>query len=66
MHKKDGQISDDICLLLDEMYLQKSERYFGGELVGFDENGELYKGIYDSMTDRFHPTCDQVISRNNN
>ena len=66
MHKRDGQISEDICLLLDEMYLQKFERYFGGELVGFDENGELYKGIYDSMTDRFHPTCDQVISRNNN
>ena len=36
--KKDGKKSEDICLLLDEMYLQKCEEYFGGELVGSDEN----------------------------
>ena len=66
VYKKDGQMSNDIGLLLDEMYLQKFERYLWGELVGFDENGELCKGIYDSMTERFHPTCDRVISRNNN
>ena len=26
--KKDGKISEDICLLFDEMYLQKCEEYF--------------------------------------
>ena len=33
-----------ICLLFDEMYLQKCEEYFGGEQIGSDDNGELYKG----------------------
>ena len=42
---KDGKISEDICLLFDEMYLQKCEEYFGGELIGSDQNGELDKGI---------------------
>ena len=32
-----------ICLLFDEMYLQKCEKYFGGEQIGSDDNGELYK-----------------------
>ena len=27
------------------MYLQKCEEYFGGEMVGTDEDGELYKGV---------------------
>ena len=36
--KKDGKISKDIYLLFDEMYLQKCEEYFGGELIGSNEN----------------------------
>ena len=66
--KKDGKISEDIRLLFDEMYLQKCEEYFEGELIGSDENGELYKEIVYFMIVRlkeFIP-CDQVISRNNN
>ena len=47
--KKDGKISEDICLLFDEMYLQKCEEYFRGEQNGFCENGELYKGIINSL-----------------
>ena len=31
--------------MFDEMYLQKREEYGGGELVGIDEDGELFKGI---------------------
>ena len=66
--KKDGKISEDICLLFDEMYLQKCEEYFGGELIGFDENGELYKEIVCFMIVRLKEFIpfDQVISRNNN
>ena len=41
--KKDGKISEDICLLFDEMYLQKCEVYFGGKLTGSDENEEFIK-----------------------
>ena len=36
--KKDGRISEDTFLLFDEMYLEKCEKYFGGELIGSDEN----------------------------
>ena len=45
----DGKISEDICLFFDEMYLQKYEEYFGGEQNTFYENGELYKGIINSL-----------------
>ena len=47
--KKDGKISEDICLLFDEMYLQKCEEYFGGEQIGSKENEELYKVIICSL-----------------
>ena len=32
-------------MIFDEMYLQKSQEYFGGEMIGGDDQGELYKGI---------------------
>ena len=32
--KKDGKVSEDICLLFDERYSQKCEEYFGGEQIG--------------------------------
>ena len=65
---KDGKISEDICLLFDEKHLQKCEEYFGGELIGSDENGELDKGIVCFMIEGMKESiqCDQVISRNNN
>ena len=45
MLRNDGEISDDICLLFDEMYLQKCEEYFGGDMMGSNDVGELYKGL---------------------
>ena len=32
-------------MIFDEMYLQKRQEYFGGEMIGGDDEGELYKGI---------------------
>ena len=32
-------------LMFDEMYLQKCEEYLGGEIIGANENNELYKGL---------------------
>ena len=66
--KKNGKISEDICLLLDEMHLQKCEEYFGGELTGSDKSEELDKGIVCFMIEGMKQSipCDQVISRNNN
>jgi hypothetical protein len=43
--RENGSISDDVILILDEMYLQKCEEYFAGESIGADEKGELYKGV---------------------
>ena len=46
--REKGEISNDIVLLVDEMFLQKSTQYQSGEYVGADENGNLYKGVDDS------------------
>ena len=66
--KKDGKLSEGICFLFDEMYLQKCEEYFGGGLIGSNENGEWYKGIVCFMIVGLKESIpfDQVISRNNN
>ena len=39
-------MSEDICLLFDEMHLQKCEEYFGGELIGSDEDREFIKELF--------------------
>lgn len=44
LHER-GQISKDVVLMVDEMFLQKSSQYQGGEFVGEDEQGNLYKEI---------------------
>ena len=41
----EGKISEDVCMIFDEMYLLKSQEYFGGETIGCDDEGELYTGI---------------------
>ena len=38
----EGNISEDVCMIFDEMYLQKSQQYFGGEMIGCDDEGELH------------------------
>jgi hypothetical protein len=43
--KESGKISNDVILIFDEMYLQKCVEYSGGEMIGADENGVMYKGI---------------------
>ena len=35
--------------MFDEMFLQKCQEYCGGELIGADENNELYKGLVSFM-----------------
>ena len=43
--REKGKISNDLVMNVDEMYLQKSTQYQGGEYVGADQEGNLYKGI---------------------
>ena len=40
-----GEISRDIIIMFDEMYLQKCTQYHGGTYEGANEEGELYKGV---------------------
>ena len=43
--KDNGSISDDVILIVNEMFLQKCEEYIAGESYGTDEQGEPYKGV---------------------
>ena len=43
--KENNSISEDIILMADELYLQKSTQYSGGQSVGTDEKRNLYKGV---------------------
>ena len=38
MAEENGSISQDVILMFDEMYLQKSQEYVVGELCGANEN----------------------------
>ena len=49
MLKANGNISEDVILMLDEMYLQKCEEYSGGKSYGANEEGELFKGVMGFM-----------------
>ena len=40
-----GSISDDITLMVDEMYLKECSQYHGGEYYGENSDGVLYSGI---------------------
>ena len=40
-----GSISTEVIVIFDEIYLQKCEKYFGGETFGVDEIGEIFKGM---------------------
>ena len=39
--RNEGKISSDVYLMFDEMYLQKCEEYFAGDLVGCNSEGIL-------------------------
>ena len=41
----EGKISNDVCLMFDEMYLQKCEEYSAGDLVGCNSEDELCKRL---------------------
>ena len=47
--REKGKISEDLVLMADEMYLQKASEWEGGEYIGEDENGVMYKGVVTFM-----------------
>ena len=42
---EEQRIDDNIVLLVDEMYLEKSCEYHSGQYIGKDDDGEFYNGI---------------------
>ena len=67
MLRDNGSLSDDITLIFDEMYLEKSEQFTGSELVGSNEEGNLYRGIMCFMIAGLKNTsCDKSSSRDSN
>ena len=45
LQENGSKISNNCILIVDEMYLEKATQYHGGEYVGADDEGILYKGI---------------------
>ena len=43
--RENGNMSKDVIISVDEMYLLKCTQYTNGEYVGADKDGKLYKGI---------------------
>ena len=56
-----GLISEDIILMTDEMYLQKGTQFQGGEYIGANADGEMYKGIVVFMINGLQSTVPMVI-----
>ena len=43
--RNEGKVSNDICLMFDEKYLQKYEEYFAGDLVDCDSDSEWHRRL---------------------
>ena len=43
--RENSKMPNNYILMVDEMYLEKATQYHGGEYVGADDEGNLYKGI---------------------
>ena len=41
----EGTISEDVYMIFDECTYKKSQEYLWKEMIGCDDEGELYKGI---------------------
>ena len=59
--RESGEISTDILLMVDEMYLQKCAQYQNGEYIGEDENGDLYKGLVVFMVEGLKKSIPYVL-----
>ena len=59
--REKGELSQDVILMLDEMYLQKSTQYHGGDYVGADEEDRKYKGVLVFMISGLKKSTPYVI-----
>ena len=56
-----GQISKDVIMMVDEMYLQKCVRYVGGDYLGSDDEGNFFKGIVVFMIQGLQQSVSVVV-----
>ena len=61
-----GEIGEDVVLLLDEIYLPKDVQYQGGKLVGVDSEGNLFKVVVTFMINSLKQSIPFVITRGKN
>ena len=59
--REKGEISDDVILMADEMYLQQCTQFHGGEDIGADVEGNLYKGVVALMIQALKKSISFVI-----
>ena len=59
--KQQGRISEDVIMILDQIYLQKSAEYFGGDTFRTNEDGDLYNGMLCFMIVRLKNSIPCVI-----
>ena len=56
---ENGKMSQDVCIIFDELFLQKCGEYSGG--TGVNNIGELYKSIVCFMTSSFKEDIAYII-----
>ena len=55
--RESGKISQDITVMVDEMYLRKCALYSKGKLIGCDEEGDFYKDMIVFMIQGLKTLC---------
>ena len=59
--REEGCIGNDVALLLDEMHLQQQLQFDGQDIIGCNENLEMFKGILCFMVISLKKTVPNVI-----
>ena len=59
--REKGEISDDVILMDDEMYLQKCTQFHGSEYIGADVEGSLYNDVVALMIQDLKKSISFVI-----
>ena len=59
--RESGQVSQDITVLIDEMYLRECAQYSEGKFIDCDEEGDFYKGMIAFMIQRLKNSVPVVV-----
>ena len=59
--RENGKLSNDITVMVDEMYLRKCVQYSANKFIGCDKTGEFYKGIIVFMIQGLKHMCQWLL-----